>query len=411
MSLHLLRALSLILAIFLLHASVAVADDSPAVEDLLQKRLIQHESIIATDAQNIESLLVLAQTHERLGHWSRALDYYRQIRQIDASHAPARRGCERLEKILRPRLNAQWSYFVDEEYQPQLKAKDYRRVETLYQLSAEKQFSKDTLFQLEWHKGSVEQTSEIYQDTDFSIHYEGPSFKLGLPLSPRFTLLGTLEYSRYRTDKEGAFYALNSEKDLLTGRASLTYRGPGYWLASSLFRYRDFNLIYEEIAATNVQDEPSYRADLKVVAQTVYALESGADAGRGWSVSGGVLYEDSQTLDPDQFRLRARLFYAPGLVKNLQFFGQGDYFFEEEKTLVGGGVSYLFTLFKRIDTAFIYRLLYSDPENSWLNQGSLNIKWRFTSGISWTLAANAGQESGDDEDQFYTLTSGLEVRF
>lgn len=408
---YLLRALGLILAIFLFHTSDAVADDSRSMVDLLQQRLVEHESIIATDAQNIESLLVLAQTHERLGHWSRALDYYRQIRQIDTSHAPARRGCERLEKILRPRLSAQWSYFVDEEYAPEWKAKDYRREETRYQLGAEKQFSKDGLFLLEWRKGSVKQISEFYQDTDFSIKYNGPTLKAGLPLGSRFTLLGKLEYSRYETDEDAGFYALKSEKDLLTGTASLTYRGAGYWLASRLFRYRDFNLIYEELTAANAPGEASYRTELKVVAQTVYALEAGVEAGGGWSVSGGVLYEDSQTLDPDQFRLRTRLFYSTGLVKNLQFFGQGDYYFKEEKTLLGGGASYLFTLFKRIDTGLSYQLLYTDPENSWLNQGSLNIKWRFMPGIAWTLVAHAGKEIGDDEDQFYVLNSGLEVRF
>jgi len=404
MSLHLLRLLGLTLAVLTLYTAVAIAAEPSSVENLLQKRLIEQEAIIATDAQNVESLLVLAQTHERLGHWSKALDYYRQIRQIDAGHAPARRGTERLEKILRPRLSAQWSYWVDEEYAPQLKTKEYRREETLYQLGAEKQFGKDRLFQLEWRKGAVEQTSEIYQDTDFSVKYFGPTLYLGLPLSSRFSLRGKLEYTRYHKDEAGTFYPLQEEKDLLTGSASLTYAGQGYWLASSLLRYRDFRLNFDETAT----EEPG---ELQLVAQTVYGLDAGTQIGKGWNLSGGVLYEDSRTLDPDQFRLRSRLSYTPGSIGHLQFFGRGEYYFEEEKTLVGGGVSYLLTLFKRIDTALSYQLLYNDPENSWLHQATLDMKWHLTSTIAWTVAAHAGQEIGDDEDQYYLLTSGLNIRF
>lgn len=404
MSLHLLRLLGLTLALLTLSSAVAVAAVPVTVENLLQKRLIEHESIIATDAQNVESLLVLAQTHERLGHWRKALDYYRQIRQIDAGHAPARRGTERLEKILRPRLTAQWSYFVDEEYAPQLKTKDYQREETLYQLGAEKQLGKDSLFQLDWRKGAVEQTSEIYQDTDFSVKYYGPTLRLGLPLSSRFSLRGKLEYTRYSRDKAGAFYPLKEEKDLLTGSASLTYVGQRGWLTSSLLRYRDFNLNFDASAT----QEPGA---LQLVAQTVYGLDAGTQIDKAWNLSGGVLYEDSQTLDPDQFRLRSRLSYAPSPKRHLQFFGRGDYYFEEKKTLVGGGVSYLLTLFKRMDTALSYQLLYNDPENSWLNQATLDMKWHLAPRIAWKVAAQAGQEIGDDEDQYYLLTSGLTVRF
>jgi len=58
-----------------------------------------------------------------------------------------------------------------------------------------------------------------------------------------------------------------------------------------------------------------------------------------------------------------------------------------------------------------YQLLYNDPENSWLHQATLDMKWHLTSTIAWTFAAHAGQEIDDDEDQYYLLTSGLNIRF
>jgi hypothetical protein len=410
MFLHLLRVSALILGIFVCIGPVVAAEDPLSLEERLQQRLIRHQTIVATDAENIESLLVLAQTCERLGQWNTALEYYRQIRRLDASHGPAQRGCERLEKVLRTRLSLHWTHAVDEEYAAPLKTDDYRREENFARLSAEKQFGRQTWFRLDWLDGAMKQTSEFYQDTDFSLTYAGPALKGSLPLNSRFTFLGQAQYIRYREDGDESFYPLG-EQDLLTGSATLNYHGTDSWLALSLHRYRDFDYFFEELEPVELSAAPEYRSALKVVAQTVYAMEAGRGIGANWSISGGLLYEDSKTLDPDQFQLRGRVFYNPDFVSNLRFSGQGDYYFEEEKTVVGVGAAYAFTLLRQIDTALSYVLLYTDTDDSWLHRGGLDVKWRCNSWLSLTLAADAGQETGDDQDSFYTLSSGLEVRF
>lgn len=403
--------LVLVTGLLILQCSPLRAVEAPSLDELLQQRLIEHSAIVEQDAENIASLQVLAFTYERLGNWSRALDYYRQIRALDANHGPAQRGCARLEKILAPKVQVRRAHYVDEEFLPEIHALDYRREEAVTQVLVAKQFGKATSLQLGWLNGTIDQQNEVYQDTDFSLRYSGPSFNLSLPLSSRISLLSQGQYSRYRTDGTDGFYPLLENKDLLTGTTVLNYRSDRFWLAAGVTRYRDFNLNYQSFASADVPPVVTYRSDLQIVAQTLYALEAGTSLSEKYKLSGGLLYENSRTLDPDQFQLKGRLDYQPDDAMNLHLYLQGDYYFEEEKTVAGGGVKYLFTLFKNIDTTLGWRLTYTDTDDAWLNWGTLDLKQRLTPRFALLVRGDLGRETGGDEDRFYNLNGALEVRF
>lgn len=368
----------------------------------LRKLLAAYERVLAAQPGNKLAAAGRARLLVALGRSQEAVAAYERALELDPGNARLSRELEGLRLSLAPRARVSFRHVRHREFWPASDQDLYRVHDSTLTLQADALVIDGLRLGAGFLTGRLRQESLVYGDDDYDLNRRG--YFLTADWKPRPDLRFNLRLRRelYSNDNESSYFNMPDDQELITGFALVQYLTGPWWINASFSRERD---PWPEV------DPVSGRGVLRVEAQELAGLAVGRALAPGWELGGSAFYEMYGSQRPDQLNLNAQLTHRPLWLPDLRLSAGLAHYFEEAENLVNLLAGYQFSILQGLDLDLRYQLEYSRNEDSWLNQADLLVSWRITPRFRLTLLGSLGRESGGDNDEYWSVDTGLEIRF
>ena len=368
----------------------------------LRKLLAAYERVLAGQPDNKLAAAGRARLLAALGRSQEALQAYARALELDPGNGRLRAELDGLRLSLAPRARLSFRHARHREFWPASDQDLYRVHDTTLTLQADAQVIDGLRLGAGWLTGRLRQESLVYGDDDFDLTRRGWFLTADWKARPDLRLSLRLRRELYSNDDDTSYFKMPDDQELITGFALAQYITGPWWVNASFSRERD---PWPEV------DPASGRGVLRLEAQELAGLAVGRALAPGWEVGGSAFYEMYGSQRPDQLNLNAQFTHRPLWLPDLRLSLGLAHYLEESENLVNLLAGYQVSLAPGLDLELKYQLEYSRNEDSWLNQADLLVSWRITPRFRLTLLGTLGRESGGDNDQYWSVDTGLEVRF
>ena len=370
--------------------------------EILWKLVDFYRTALKQDPANPLAAAGLARVLAALGRGGEAMEAYERALALSPNDQRLKSEMESLRLSRAPRLRAGLFTGVTREYWPSYENYVYRVYETTWQVQADTPVSELWRLGAGYLQGNLRQESIIYGDDDFDLTRRGVFVTGQYEPRPDLSFRFRLRREVFSNNNAGSYYQMPESQELWTGYGLLQYASGPWWANVSASRERD---------TWPMLDPNTGRGVLRLEGQELYGLAAGRSLAPGWEANASLFYEQYGSDRPDQLNLNGQILHRPSWLPELRIgLGMGHYT-EEPETLVNWLTGWQWTPLKGLAMDLSWQWEYSKKESSFLGLGSALISWQVAPWLGLTCVASYGQEYHGDQDEWWSLDMGLELRF